>query len=149
SATFDYIDENGELLFQVLRYHFHKQSDGSPAIDEKTGKPIKTFRQRRPDPDDPKVWVWGLGAGEYLRRGPGHDWYGFSPDKWAMLSAGRERKTIAEGTRLVPYQLPELLEAISLGHTISVVEGEAKAEALAQWGIVATCNAGGANKWRP
>ena len=24
------------------------------------------FHQRRPDPDEPAVWVWGLSAGDYL-----------------------------------------------------------------------------------
>ena len=41
----------------------------------KTGKPDKTFLQRRPDPDEPGVWIWGLGAGEYMRKGPAQDWY--------------------------------------------------------------------------
>jgi hypothetical protein len=41
-ATYDYIDENGEVLFQVCRF--------SP----------KTFRQRRPDPSSPGGWAWGV-----------------------------------------------------------------------------------------
>jgi hypothetical protein len=41
-ATYDYIDENGEVLFQVCRF--------TP----------KTFRQRRPDPSSPGGWAWGV-----------------------------------------------------------------------------------------
>ncbi|MFZ1426574.1 MAG: VapE domain-containing protein, partial [Geminicoccaceae bacterium] len=40
--TYDYADEAGELLFQVVRYE------------------PKDFRQRRPDPDAPGGWIWKL-----------------------------------------------------------------------------------------
>ena len=40
-ATYDYTNENGKVLYQVLRYHG------------------KNFRQRRPDGNG--GWVWGLG----------------------------------------------------------------------------------------
>lgn len=39
---YDYIDEQGTLLFQVVR------------------KPGKDFKQRRPDPDSPGEWLWKL-----------------------------------------------------------------------------------------
>lgn len=42
-ATYDYTDEGGALLFQVCR------------MDP------KSFRQRRPDPDNPGEWIWKLG----------------------------------------------------------------------------------------
>ena len=45
-ASYDYGDENGHRLYQVLRF-----------FDEKTGK--KTFSQRRPAKDDGK-WVYSL-----------------------------------------------------------------------------------------
>ena len=48
----------------------------------------------------------------------------------------------------VPFQLPELLEAIANEYTAFVVEGEKDVESLARIGIVATCNAGGAGKWK-
>lgn len=41
-ATYDYVDEGGTLLFQVVRYH------------------PKTFRQRRPDASDPSGWSWSV-----------------------------------------------------------------------------------------
>ena len=54
-----------------------------------------------------------------------------------------------EGVCPVPYRLPELLEAISIGHLILIVEGEAKVDLLGSWNVPATCNAMGAGKWRP
>lgn len=94
-ATYDYVDEHGMLLFQVVRYW------------------PKSFAQRRPDPSARDGWAWGV-----------------------------------KGVRAVPYRLPELQEAVSLGRVVFVVEGEKKVEALARVGIVATCNAGGSKKWQ-
>jgi putative DNA primase/helicase len=52
------------------------------------------------------------------------------------------------GVRLVPYRLPELLEALAHGRTIVIAEGEAKVDLLWSWNLPATCNSGGAGKWR-
>jgi DNA primase len=52
-----------------------------------------------------------------------------------------------EGVPIVPYRLPEIVEAIAAGHPVLVCEGEAKCDLLASWNIAATCNAGGAKKW--
>lgn len=53
-----------------------------------------------------------------------------------------------KGVEAVPYQLPELLAAISRRDTVFVVEGEKDADRLAALGLTATCNHGGAGKWR-
>lgn len=53
------------------------------------------------------------------------------------------------GVRQVPYRLPELLDALDAGRTVFVVEGEKDVDRLKALGIVATCNAGGACKWKP
>jgi Family of unknown function (DUF5906)/Toprim-like len=53
-----------------------------------------------------------------------------------------------KGVRIVPYYLPELLEAIAGGKVVFVVEGEKDADNLAKLNIVATCNSMGAGKWR-
>lgn len=50
------------------------------------------------------------------------------------------------GVTKVPYRLPELIAAPK-GSTVFVVEGEKKVETLMSWGLVATCNVGGAGKW--
>lgn len=48
------------------------------------------------------------------------------------------------GVNLVPYRLPDVLET----DTVFVVEGEKDADNLADLGLAATTNAGGAGKWR-
>lgn len=93
-ATYPYVDEAGDLLFEVVRMR------------------PKLFRQRTPDGKG--GWVWRIGA-----------------------------------ARRVLYRLPQVLEAVQAGGTIWVVEGEKDVEALERAGQVATCNAGGAGKWRP
>ncbi|MFJ2995475.1 VapE domain-containing protein [Pandoraea sp. NPDC087047] len=90
AATYDYVDADGALLFQVCRME------------------PKDFRQRRPDG---KGWSWSV-----------------------------------KGIEQVPYRLPELLA--SSEEIIFVVEGEKDADNMAERGLLATCNAGGANKWR-
>ena len=52
-----------------------------------------------------------------------------------------------DSLRVVPYRLPELVEAIAQGQTIYIVEGERKVDALAAWNVPATCNAMGAGHW--
>jgi hypothetical protein len=143
--SYDYVDEDGALLFQVLRFGY-RSSDGTLALN-KSGKPDKTFHQRRPVGDEPKVWIWGLAAGDYMRKAPGQDWYRFDERRWNELPGSRERKTIAAAAKSVPYRLPALVEAVSLDQRVFIVEGEQKADVLAEWNICATCNAEGAGKW--
>jgi hypothetical protein len=95
-ATYDYLDENGILLFQVCRFD------------------PKDFRQRRPDPNKPGEWIWSV-----------------------------------KGLRQVPYLLPELAEKIALEQLVFIVEGERDVDRLWSIGVPATCNAGGAGKWKP
>ncbi|NZA02858.1 toprim domain-containing protein [Ottowia beijingensis] len=89
-STYDYRNEQGELLMQVVRME------------------PKTFRQRRPDGER---WSWSV-----------------------------------KDVRVVPYRLPELAAAPDA--VVYLVEGEKDADRLASLGLVATCNAGGAGKWR-
>ncbi len=46
------------------------------------------------------------------------------------------------------YRLPELTEALRSGRTIYIPEGEKDVENLRKLGLEATCNSGGAGKWR-
>lgn len=50
--------------------------------------------------------------------------------------------------RRVLYRLPQTLDAVAAGRTVYVVEGEKDADRLAAVGCAATCNLGGAGKWR-
>ena len=88
-ATYDYRDEQGELLYQVVRMV------------------PKDFRQRKP------------------KAGGGWDWS-------------------LKGVKRVLYRLRELLAAV-LTTIVFVVEGEKDADNLVKRGLVATCNAGGAD----
>jgi putative DNA primase/helicase len=111
TASFDYQDENGELLFQAVRFEFQNR-DGSFVLAD-DGKRKKTFRQRRPDPHRPDRWLWHI-----------------------------------DGARLVPYRLPELIEAVGNENLIVIAEGERKVDLLRGWNIAATCNSGGSQKWK-
>lgn len=95
-AVYDYADEAGTLLFQVLR-----------TAD-------KQFSQRVPDRSRTSGWRWALGD-----------------------------------TRRVLYRLPKVIEAVASGQVIYVCEGERDVHALEAAGVTATCNPGGAGKWRP
>ena len=55
-----------------------------------------------------------------------------------------------DGVRRVPYRLPELLDHIAENRRepIYIVEGEKDVEAIRAVGGIATCNPGGAGKWR-
>lgn len=52
-----------------------------------------------------------------------------------------------DGIELVPYQLPQLVNA-DPAHTVYIVEGEKDVDTLLGNGFVATCNPMGAGKWK-
>jgi hypothetical protein len=54
-----------------------------------------------------------------------------------------------DGVPVVPYRLPELIEAIGNDCQIFIAEGEAKVDLLWSWNVAATCCAGGSKKWKP
>ena len=51
-------------------------------------------------------------------------------------------------TRRVLYRLPRVIEAVAAGEFIYIAEGEKDVHALEAAGVTATCNPGGAGKWR-
>ncbi|MEW5421925.1 AAA family ATPase [Amorphus sp. 3PC139-8] len=104
--TWDYHSASGELVFQVVR-----MENGETGKD---GKPVKTYRQRRPDTSKASGWDWSV--------------KGLSP---------------------VPYNLPDVTEAIAHDRVVFIVEGEKCADRLIDLGVPATTNPGGAGKWRP
>ncbi len=106
TATYAYTDASGALLFEKLR---REPKPGHPAQGLS-----KSFTQRRPDPDRPGRWLYGLGD--------------------------IERPL---------FRLPEVLAAVESGRLVFGVEGEKDADRLDSHGFVATCNDGGAGKWRP
>lgn len=52
------------------------------------------------------------------------------------------------GVGRVPYRLPQLLAAVAAGKTVYVAEGEKDVQAIERAGGTATCNPGGAGKWK-
>lgn len=95
-AVYDYVDEQGTLLFQVCR-----------TVD-------KQFPQRAPNRAKKSGWQW-----------------------------------TTEGVRRVLYRLPKVIEAVKDGEHVWVCEGEKDVHALELADVTATCNPGGAGKWRP
>ncbi len=91
-TTYDYRDERGDLLFQVVRME------------------PKTFRQRVPKAEG--GWSWSV-----------------------------------KDVRRVLYRLPELVTG-GPDKAICIPEGEKDVDRLISLGLVATCNPGGAGKWK-
>ena len=91
----------------------------------KDGKPGKTFRQR-------------MRATEEQRRDP----------KVKVNREGYVNSVPPELRDTTLYRLPQVLRAIADGKPVFVVEGEKDVETLERLGHVATCNPGGAGKWR-
>lgn len=54
-----------------------------------------------------------------------------------------------KGIPRVLYHLPDVTWAVAKGETVYTVEGEKDADNLHAIGITATCNVGGAGKWKP
>ncbi len=53
-----------------------------------------------------------------------------------------------QGVEPLPYRLPELLQTLCTGKMVLAVEGEKDVDNLTKLGFTATCNHGGAGKWR-
>ena len=51
--------------------------------------------------------------------------------------------------RIVPYRLPDVLQAVADGRVIYICEGEKAADALCSLGVVATTSHAGAGGWNP
>jgi hypothetical protein len=92
------------------------------------GKPGKTFRQRMKPTEqqkaDAKAGKIKIGKSGYVNSVP------------------------AEIRDVTLYRLPKVIQAIKEGRPVFVVEGEKDVETLERLGHVATCNPGGAGKWR-
>lgn len=63
------------------------------------------------------------------------------------VDAAGNRKGSMTGARIVPYRLPELINAKEAGRAIYLVEGEKAADALVSIGAIATTSHAGAGHW--
>jgi RecA-family ATPase len=127
-ARSEWMDEHG----------FHRDDDGAQQRRKANGsariKIVKTY-DYVDETGKLLFQVCRLEPKDFRQRKPDSQTY----DGW---------KWSVRGVRNVPYRLPELTEAIAQGQTICIVEGEKDADNLWNIGIPATCNAGGAGKWR-
>ena len=94
----------------------------------KDGKPGKTFRQRMKPTAEQKA---AAKAG-----------------KIKISREGYVNSVPAELRDSTLYRLPAVMKAIADGKPVFVVEGEKDVETLERLGHAATCNPGGAGKWR-
>jgi hypothetical protein len=120
ACTYDYFDEAGCRLYQVVRYD------------------PKGFSIRRHLGND---WAWGLAGGFYRRRAGGN----WSPLKDGETPDPRDRELAL--VRPILYRLPELARA-GPGQVVYIAEGEKDVDNLHALGLVATTNPSGAGKWR-
>ncbi|HUU02185.1 MAG TPA: DUF3631 domain-containing protein [Myxococcota bacterium] len=75
----------------------------------------------------------------------------FEPKDFRQSRPGPDGKRVwnTRDTRKVLYHLPALLKTAQAGGGVFVVEGERDVESLERLDLIATCNPGGAGKWRP
>lgn len=141
--VYPYKDADGAVLYEVTRHERH--------VD---GKKQKTFRQRRPLPGKPGVYLHGLDEGEYIRPQWSQDFFPATDErrkKWAGKIA--ESIHVDEKVALGLYMFPELRDETIQDpedrRTIWCPEGEKNVETLVAWGLVATCVSGGAKNLAP
>lgn len=116
----------GEAAREIVATYDYKAKDGRLLYQVVRYQP-KNFRQRRPHPNKSGEWVWHMGACADSRSACG---CGLGPQPTTL------------------YRIPELLQAIEAGDDVWIVEGEKDVESLMKAGQTATCNTGGAGKWR-
>ena len=96
-----------------------------------------------------KEWVYKSEDGDVLftkRRYKTNDAKGKTYSIHRVDAAGKRIAGLKD-TRIVPYQLPELLDAKTAGRAIYLVEGEKAADALVSIGAIATTSHTGAGSW--
>ena len=115
--------ENSDLLTTGINFGkplktWYYRDEEGTPLFQTLRYPPKRFRARHYDPEHPDADKEG--------------WV------WGLRDARR-----------VLYNLPEVLAAIEKGEDVYVVEGEKDADTLSErWKVTATCNPGGAGKWR-
>lgn len=94
------------------------------------------------------------GGCEYRYENEDGKWVGSSVRSYTSGGEKRFFQKTAGGSKsspelkATPYRLPELLAGIDRGSLVLIVEGEKDVDRLAELGKIATCNIGGAGKWR-
>jgi hypothetical protein len=133
-ATYDYEDNDKILQYQVCRFE------------------PKTFRQRRPAPGRPGAWIWGLDAGEYVKHDRYPDFYAATSDR-TPEKGWNVRIKVDEAVTHGLFNFPEIMEEMRQEEDdrriVAIAEGERDCLTLAEMGVLATTNSGGAKHWQP
>ena len=152
-------------------------SDRDPSLSVSPGRDGRVLvKCHRDCTTESVVAALGMTMGDLAAAGAGDDWTPAGPavatyeyvdedgatlfgvartaDKafrqWRPDPAKKSGRTWSlNGTRRVPYRLPKVIAAARAGATVHVVEGEKDVHAIERAGGTATCNPGGAGKWRP
>jgi len=149
-------EDNGKLLF-----HCHGGCDQHSVFDAVRERNLLPALQRQEYslalikgelmtmPTLEQEWEYKDEAGETLfvkRRFKTNTEKGKTYSLHKVDAAGRRQGSMT-GARIVPYRLPELINAREAGRAIYLVEGEKAADALVSIGAIATTSHAGAGHW--
>lgn len=147
ATYFDHESQTGGGLFDLIK----KQTNQEPvAWLKRSGfMQSETSSKSNQQAQENEVYIYTDANGEptyqversYSNRERFFKQSSFSPDGTIKSGAGA-----MEGVQRLPYRLADIANQPEA--TIYIVEGEKDAERLAQSGLVATCNSGGANNWK-
>ena len=147
---YDHENKYGGGMLDLIRHV--RGCDVAGALSWLEGKGMKERDEQRPEqkvvPIFPVMYEYRDEQGAILskvRRTSDKRFLQLGPDRHGGFHSAPGCMT---GVRRVPYRLPELLAA-DPARVVFVVEGEKDADRLALLGLVATCNAEGALKFRP
>jgi hypothetical protein len=142
-------ESDGKVLF-----HCHGGCDQRDVFDAVRARDLLPTIAKREEITYNKVtlekeWLYRSEDGDILftkRRYKTNDHKGKT---YSIHRVDAQGKRIAglKDTRIVPYQLPELLDAKTAGRAIYLVEGEKAADALISIGAIATTSHTGAGSW--
>jgi hypothetical protein len=137
---YPYVDRDGRLLFEVVRYLKPDGSKGFVPVRPSGVEAVGTCDANRAGGIPTDGIVVGLRAGKYIRN-PNAERVNRKPT-WERADDGVDyggaEYHFGDCPR-VPYRLPKVLK----GKTIFLPEGEKDVHTLEGWGLVASCNPGG------
>ena len=145
-------ESEGKVLF-----HCHGGCDQRDVFDAVRARDLLPTTSKREEisftqhqaPVLEKEWLYRSEDGDILftkRRYKTSDAKGKTYSIHRVDSTGKRIAGLKD-TRIVPYQLPELLDAKTAGRAIYLVEGEKAADALISIGAIATTSHTGAGSW--
>lgn len=128
------IKQKQRVTYTVVDTYEYEDAEGNFYMAVEKLDP-KSYRQKRKHDDG---WLYGVTEGEYRRLNNGN---------WKRLKKDESGGVLIPALPIIPYNLPDVLDAISREQTIFIVEGEKDVETLRNLGCVATCNPMGAGKF--